>query len=308
MAEKLNKEAFIANINECFNLLQTYEECYKEILDIIDVLNNSDVTIETLQGLIEGSKYISFDVNEEGTKLIINLDRTHIDTKPVYQSENLITSGGVASLYSANIDWTGDHTYDGHNYTYIDTCIDFSGNQNYFTFVGRDFSLSAPFTLEGQCDITGNTTIEGEFHVKNDTFIVNDEIYLNGETYCSSLLDVEGSISSIGPTAIYNNNSNTAFLDLHFNQGYQLQLPIFNLTYNSSGTEKTEYYRVLGHNAQGNRILISNADINREKGLEWNGTQLEITHNVVPLTQEDYDNKLQEGTIDKDTLYVIGEF
>lgn len=98
MAERINKDAFIANILECFTLLQTYEECYKEILDIIDAvngLNESDLTIADLKNLIEGSEYISFDDNEAGTKLVISLDRTHLDNVPIANSTHLVTSGGV---------------------------------------------------------------------------------------------------------------------------------------------------------------------------------------------------------------------
>ena len=98
MPEKINKDAFIANILECFTLLQTYEECYKEILDIIDVvngLNESDLTIANLKNLIEGSEYISFAENETGTKLVINLDKAHLDNVPTANSTHLVTSGGV---------------------------------------------------------------------------------------------------------------------------------------------------------------------------------------------------------------------
>ena len=98
MAERINKDAFIANILECFTLLQTYEECYKEILDIIDVingLNESDLTVENLQKLVEGSEYISLDINEAGTKLVISLDRTHVDETVKEDSTNLVTSGAV---------------------------------------------------------------------------------------------------------------------------------------------------------------------------------------------------------------------
>lgn len=98
MAQRINKDAFIANILECFTLLQTYEECYKEILDIIDVingLNESDLTVENLQKLIEGSEYISLDLNEAGTKLVISLDRTHVDETVKEDSTNLVTSGAV---------------------------------------------------------------------------------------------------------------------------------------------------------------------------------------------------------------------
>ena len=98
MPERINKDAFIANILECFTLLQTYEECYKEILDIIDVvngLNENDLTVENLQKLIEGSEYISLDLNQAGTKLVISLDRTHLDNVPTANSTHLVTSGGV---------------------------------------------------------------------------------------------------------------------------------------------------------------------------------------------------------------------
>ena len=98
MAERINKDAFIANILECFTLLQTYEECYKEILYIIDVingLNESDLTVENLQKLVEGSEYISLDINEAGNKLVISLDRTHVDETVKEDSTNLVTSGAV---------------------------------------------------------------------------------------------------------------------------------------------------------------------------------------------------------------------
>ena len=98
MVERINKDAFIANILECFTLLQTYEECYKEILDIIDVingLNESDLTVENLQKLVEGSEYISLDLNQAGTKLVISLDRTHVDETVKEDSTNLVTSGAV---------------------------------------------------------------------------------------------------------------------------------------------------------------------------------------------------------------------
>lgn len=98
MAERINKSAFIANILECFTLLQTYEECYKEILDIIDAVNGieeSEFNIANLKNMIEGSKYISFDENEAGTKLIISLDRTHVDEVVKEDSDNLVTSGAV---------------------------------------------------------------------------------------------------------------------------------------------------------------------------------------------------------------------
>lgn len=98
MSDRINKEVFIANILECFTLLQTYEECYKEILDIIDVingLNDSELTVENLQKLVEGSEYISLDLNQAGTKLVISLDRTHLDETVKEDSPNLVTSGAV---------------------------------------------------------------------------------------------------------------------------------------------------------------------------------------------------------------------
>lgn len=103
MPDRINKEAFIANILECFTLLQTYEECYKEILDIIDVingLNDTDLTVANLQKLVEGSEYISLDLNQAGTKLIINLDRTHVDEIVKEDSPNLVTSGAVFDAVS----------------------------------------------------------------------------------------------------------------------------------------------------------------------------------------------------------------
>lgn len=49
--------------------------------------------------LVEGSDYVSVDLNEAGDKVRIGLDMTNVEDVPVQNSQKLITSGGV---YTAN--------------------------------------------------------------------------------------------------------------------------------------------------------------------------------------------------------------
>lgn len=53
------------------------------------------VTVASLIALLEGSDYISVDLNEALTKIIIELDQTMLDNEPTENSDNLVKSGGV---------------------------------------------------------------------------------------------------------------------------------------------------------------------------------------------------------------------
>ena len=53
------------------------------------------VTVASLIALLEGSDYISVDLNEALTKIVIELDQTMLDAEPTEDSENLVKSGGV---------------------------------------------------------------------------------------------------------------------------------------------------------------------------------------------------------------------
>lgn len=60
--------------------------------------------VNSLSSLIEGSDYISVDVNQSGTKLVVELDQSMLDTTPTEDSENLITSGGVFDAMAGKLD------------------------------------------------------------------------------------------------------------------------------------------------------------------------------------------------------------
>ena len=53
------------------------------------------VSLESLIALLEGSDYISVDLNEQSTKVRIELDMTNVDDVPTVNSGNLVKSGGV---------------------------------------------------------------------------------------------------------------------------------------------------------------------------------------------------------------------
>ena len=53
------------------------------------------VSLESLIALLEGSEFISVDLNEQSTKVRIKLDMTNVDNVPTEGSENLVKSGGV---------------------------------------------------------------------------------------------------------------------------------------------------------------------------------------------------------------------
>lgn len=53
------------------------------------------VSLESLIALLEGSEFISVDLNEQSTKVRIELDMTNVDDVPTMNSGNLVKSGGV---------------------------------------------------------------------------------------------------------------------------------------------------------------------------------------------------------------------
>lgn len=53
------------------------------------------VSLESLIALLEGSEFISVDLNEQSTKVRIELDMTNVDNVPTANSGNLVKSGGV---------------------------------------------------------------------------------------------------------------------------------------------------------------------------------------------------------------------
>lgn len=53
------------------------------------------VSLESLIALLEGSEFISVDLNEQSTKVRIELDMTNVDNVPTMNSGNLVKSGGV---------------------------------------------------------------------------------------------------------------------------------------------------------------------------------------------------------------------
>ena len=53
------------------------------------------VSLESLIALLEGSEFISVDLNEQSTKVRIELDMTNVDNVPTEGSANLVKSGGV---------------------------------------------------------------------------------------------------------------------------------------------------------------------------------------------------------------------
>lgn len=53
------------------------------------------LTPEKLLEKLEGSEYISVDLNEDETKVVVELDETKLDTEATEDSDNLITSGAV---------------------------------------------------------------------------------------------------------------------------------------------------------------------------------------------------------------------
>ena len=55
------------------------------------------VSLESLIALLEGSEFISVDLNEQSTKVRIELDMTNVDDVPTVNSGNLVKSGGVYS-------------------------------------------------------------------------------------------------------------------------------------------------------------------------------------------------------------------
>ncbi|MBQ0154589.1 MAG: collagen-like protein [Bacteroidales bacterium] len=52
---------------------------------------------------VEGSDYVSVDMNEAGTKVAVSLDNTMIDDYPTEDSENLITSAGVFDAMATKV-------------------------------------------------------------------------------------------------------------------------------------------------------------------------------------------------------------
>lgn len=55
------------------------------------------ISLESLMAVLEGSEFISVDLNETQTKVKIELDMTSVDDKPTANSGNLVKSGGVYS-------------------------------------------------------------------------------------------------------------------------------------------------------------------------------------------------------------------
>lgn len=77
-----------------------FAECNINDVELI----STAVTIADIVNLIEGSDYISFDLNMQDNKLVIALDKTKVDETVKEDSDNLIISGAVFDALSNKAD------------------------------------------------------------------------------------------------------------------------------------------------------------------------------------------------------------
>ena len=64
------------------------------------------VSLESLIALLEGSEFISVDLNEQSTKVRFELDMTNVDNAPTVNSGNLVKSGGVFDALAEKLNAT----------------------------------------------------------------------------------------------------------------------------------------------------------------------------------------------------------
>lgn len=62
------------------------------------------VSLESLIALLEGSEFISVVLNEQSTKVRIELDMTNVDNVPTVNSGNLVKSGGVFNALAEKLE------------------------------------------------------------------------------------------------------------------------------------------------------------------------------------------------------------
>lgn len=139
-AQKVNNITLEYADDEYYRIVLNYSDGVQVKSPLIPKGEKYTLTLQDLQSKIEGSDIISFDINEQGTKLIISLDKTHVDDVVTEDSENLITSGAV---YDAISGITGDSklvevTYGVTTYNEVKAIVD-SGkipyciyNSNYY--------------------------------------------------------------------------------------------------------------------------------------------------------------------------------
>lgn len=60
------------------------------------------ITADTLKEILKGTAYISVDEAENGSYLVVSLDKTKVDEEVKEDSENLITSGAVFEALGNN--------------------------------------------------------------------------------------------------------------------------------------------------------------------------------------------------------------
>ena len=65
------------------------------------IKHNGGLTPEKLLNVLEGSDYVSVDLNEDESKVVVELDETKLDTTVTEDSDNLITSGAVYEAVNA---------------------------------------------------------------------------------------------------------------------------------------------------------------------------------------------------------------
>ena len=154
------------------------------------------VSLESLIALLEGSEFISVDLNEQSTKVRIELDMTNVDNAPTANSGNLVKSGGIFDALVGKLDASKNavETVGGlvtptQAPSVVEIVgIDSTGAQVRIQVDTNDFEIDgtiSPYTLKKKAEPQPETWI-----INNDAFANN--VY-NNKTY----------------TALFNSNSQT---------------------------------------------------------------------------------------------------
>lgn len=161
------------------------------------------VSLESLIALLEGSEFISVDLNEQSTKVRIELDMTNVDNVPTEGSENLVKSGGVFGALAGKLDASKNavETVGGlvtptQAPSVVEIVgIDSTGAQVRIQVDTNDFEIDgtiSPYTLKKKAEPQPETWIINDNAFANSVY--NNKTYTalfnsNGQTFNSIIIN-----------------------------------------------------------------------------------------------------------------------
>lgn len=213
-SQKVNNITLEYVDDEYYRIVLNYSDGTQVKSPLISKGEKYTLTLQDLQSKIEGSDFISFDINEQDTKLVISLDKTHVDDVVTEDSENLITSGAVFDAISGI---EGDSklvevTYGVTSYNEVKAIVD-SGKIPYCFYDSKCYKYQ--LIDNGYVFVSA---LRGNFYY----IVVNTDGWYTTNTYCEISNNKKNTITPTSTTEYPSSKAVADYVSQHSDGGWQL--------------------------------------------------------------------------------------